>query len=83
MAQKGVVATQYSMGPIDELGLLKIDFLGLSNLTTIKNALRIIKRVYDDHIDIESVPFRSTTPRPTSFSSAATQLGCSSSNRPA
>ena len=31
MAQKGVVATQYSMGPIEELGLLKMDFLGLSN----------------------------------------------------
>ena len=39
MAQKGVVATQYSMGPIEDLGLLKMDFLGLSNLTIIKNAL--------------------------------------------
>lgn len=56
MAQKGVVATQYSMGPIEELGLLKIDFLGLSNLTTINNALRIIKRVYGKDIDISSVP---------------------------
>ncbi|HEX5744481.1 MAG TPA: DNA polymerase III subunit alpha, partial [Candidatus Saccharimonadales bacterium] len=56
MAQKGVVATQYSMGPVDELGLLKIDFLGLSNLTIINNALRIIKRVYDDDIDINAVP---------------------------
>jgi DNA polymerase-3 subunit alpha len=56
MAQKGVVATQYSMGPIEELGLLKIDFLGLSNLTTINNALRIIRRVYDKDIDINSVP---------------------------
>src|SRR3569833_2947026 len=36
MAQKGVVATQYSMGPIEELWLLKMDFLGLSNLTIIK-----------------------------------------------
>ncbi|MDB5161114.1 MAG: dnaE [Candidatus Saccharibacteria bacterium] len=56
MAQKGVVATQYSMNPIEELGLLKMDFLGLSNLTTIKNALRIVKRVYGDDIDIESIP---------------------------
>lgn len=56
MAQKGVVATQYSMGPIEELGLLKMDFLGLSNLTIIKNALRIIKRVYDRGIDIYSIP---------------------------
>jgi len=56
MAQKGVVATQYSMGPIEDLGLLKIDFLGLSNLTTIKNTLRIINRVYDKSISIDSIP---------------------------
>lgn len=56
MAQKGVVATQYSMGPIERLGLLKMDFLGLSNLTVIKNALRIIKRVYGQDIDIEKIP---------------------------
>jgi len=56
MAQKGVVATQYSMNPIEELGLLKMDFLGLSNLTIIKNALRIIKRVYDKDIDINTLP---------------------------
>lgn len=55
-AQKGVVATQYSMDPVEELGLLKMDFLGLSNLTIIKNALRIIRKVYDTEIDIGSVP---------------------------
>lgn len=56
MAQKGVVATQYSMGPVEELGLLKMDFLGLSNLTIIKNALRIIKKVYKKDIDINAIP---------------------------
>jgi len=56
MAQKGVIATQYPMGPIEEIGLLKMDFLGLSNLTTIKNALRIVKRVYGDDIDINTIP---------------------------
>ncbi len=56
MAQKGVVSTQYPMGPVEELGLLKMDFLGLSNLTIIKNALRIIKKVYGKHIDINTVP---------------------------
>ncbi|MGB4758796.1 MAG: DNA polymerase III subunit alpha [Candidatus Saccharimonadales bacterium] len=56
MAQKGVVSTQYPMGPIEELGLLKMDFLGLSNLTIIKNALRIIKRVYGKSIDINEIP---------------------------
>lgn len=56
MAQKGVIATQYSMGPIEDLGLLKMDFLGLSNLTIIKNALRIIRKVYGKDIDISEVP---------------------------
>lgn len=56
MAQKGVVATQYSMWPIEDLGLLKIDFLGLSNLTTIKNALRIVKKVYKEDIAIDEIP---------------------------
>lgn len=56
MAQKGVVSTQYPMGPVEELGLLKMDFLGLSNLTIIKNALRIIKKVYGEDIDINTIP---------------------------
>lgn len=56
MAQKGVIASQYSMGPIEELGLLKMDFLGLSNLTIINNALRIIRKVYKKDIDIATIP---------------------------
>jgi DNA polymerase-3 subunit alpha len=56
MAQKGVVATQYPMGPIEELGLLKMDFLGLSNLTIINNALRIIRKVYKTSIELGSIP---------------------------
>ena len=55
MAQKGVVATQYPMGPVEDLGLLKMDFLGLSNLTTINNALRIIKKVNNVSIDLASL----------------------------
>ncbi|HSX28650.1 MAG TPA: DNA polymerase III subunit alpha [Candidatus Saccharimonadales bacterium] len=56
MAQKGVVATQFPMGQVEELGLLKMDFLGLSNLTIIKNAMRIIKRVNGVDIDLEKMP---------------------------
>lgn len=55
-AQKGGISTQYSMGPIEELGLLKMDFLGLSNLTIIKNAMRIIKKVYGVNIDLAELP---------------------------
>jgi DNA polymerase-3 subunit alpha len=43
------------MGPIEQIGLLKMDFLGLSNLTIINNALRIIKKVYNEVIDIETI----------------------------
>lgn len=56
MAQKGVVSTQYPMGPVEELGLLKMDFLGLSNLTIINNALRIIRKVYKTEIDLSTLP---------------------------
>lgn len=57
-AQKGDVGqvTQYSMKPIEEIGLLKMDFLGLSNLTVMRNAIRIIKKVYDQDIDIHNLP---------------------------
>lgn len=56
MAQKGVIATQYSMGPVEELGLLKMDFLGLSNLTIINNALRIIRKVYGKELSLSDIP---------------------------
>ena len=56
MSQKGVVATQYPMGPVEELGLLKMDFLGLSNLSIINNALRIIKKVYKNDINLSEIP---------------------------
>ncbi len=55
MAQKGVISTQYPMNPIEDLGLLKMDFLGLSNLTTINNAMRIIKKVYKKEIDLNTL----------------------------
>jgi DNA polymerase-3 subunit alpha len=56
MAQKGVVTAQYPMGQVEEIGLLKMDFLGLSNLTIINNTLRIIKKVYKKNIDLGSIP---------------------------
>ncbi|MBI4033575.1 DNA polymerase III subunit alpha [Candidatus Saccharibacteria bacterium] len=56
VAQSGAIATQYSMFPIEDLGLLKMDFLGLSNLTIIKNTLRIVRKVYGNSIDISQIP---------------------------
>lgn len=58
IAQKGEVGqvTQYSMKPIEEIGLLKMDFLGLSNLTVMRNASRIIRKVYGVEVDIHDLP---------------------------
>ncbi|MGE5312509.1 MAG: DNA polymerase III subunit alpha [Acidobacteriota bacterium] len=57
-AQKGddVITSQFSMTQIEDLGLLKMDFLGLSNLTIINNAMRIIKKVYKTEIDLSTLP---------------------------
>lgn len=55
-AQKGVVSTQFPMNEVEELGLLKMDFLGLSNLTIINNCMRIIKKVYGVSIDLPNLP---------------------------
>jgi DNA polymerase-3 subunit alpha len=56
VAAKGGIATQFPMTQVEDLGLLKMDFLGLSNLSIIQDALRIIKKVYKDNIDIYSLP---------------------------
>ncbi len=50
------IVTQYSMGPIEEMGLLKMDFLGLRNLDVIEDAVDIIRRSRGVDLDIESIP---------------------------
>jgi len=57
-ATKGDLATitQYSMNPLEHLGLLKFDFLGLANLTIVQNALRIIRKTKDTNLDIDALP---------------------------
>ncbi len=50
------IVTQYSMGPIEELGLLKMDFLGLRNLDVIEDAIDIIERSRGERLDIEKIP---------------------------
>ena len=47
---------QYSMFDLEAIGLLKMDFLGLSNLTVIRNALRIIRKIRGKEIEIDKVP---------------------------
>ncbi|MEX1111902.1 MAG: DNA polymerase III subunit alpha [Candidatus Andersenbacteria bacterium] len=48
--------TQYSMGPVEALGLLKMDFLGLKNLTIIQKAVEIIKARHNIDIDLDDLP---------------------------
>jgi DNA polymerase-3 subunit alpha len=50
------IVTQYSMGPIEEIGLLKMDFLGLRNLDVIEDAIDIIERSRGETIDMEKIP---------------------------
>ena len=50
------MATQFPMGEVEELGLLKMDFLGLSNLTIINNAMRIIRKAYKKEINLSELP---------------------------
>lgn len=50
------VVTQYSLHPIEDIGLLKMDFLGLANLTIIQNTLDIIDAVYNEKINIDKIP---------------------------
>ena len=49
------VVTQYTMTALDELGLLKMDFLGLRNLTVIEDAQKDIRKTNPD-FDIENIP---------------------------
>ncbi|MDD3285502.1 MAG: DNA polymerase III subunit alpha [Patescibacteria group bacterium] len=50
------IISQYSLHPVEDLGLLKMDFLGLKNLTIIESALRIIKKTRGLEIDIDKLP---------------------------
>lgn len=54
--QEGAIIAQYSMHPIEHLGLLKMDFLGLKNLTIIEQALNIIHATTTTTIPIEDIP---------------------------
>ncbi len=52
-AADGTVTTQYTMTTLEELGLLKMDFLGLRTLTVIQNAAKMARLVDDTMMDID------------------------------
>jgi DNA polymerase-3 subunit alpha len=51
-----VATTQYAMGPIAQLGLLKMDFLGLVNLTTLARALELIAGTRGVQVSLRDIP---------------------------
>lgn len=50
------VTTGYSMGTLEKIGLLKVDFLGLKTLTVIDETLKLVKKTRGIEIDIETLP---------------------------
>lgn len=50
------LVSQYSLNPVEALGLLKMDFLGLKNLTIIESAINIIKQTKGISINISEIP---------------------------
>ncbi len=53
----GAVTTQFTMTTIEELGLLKMDFLGLRTLTVIQNAVRLIEKKTGIFIDVDKIDY--------------------------
>ena len=51
-----VLVTQYDGHVVENVGLIKMDFLGLKNLTIIKNCIRMVKKVKGEEIDIDHLP---------------------------
>lgn len=53
---EGMYLSSYSMEYLEDLGLLKMDFLGLKNLTIINNILEMVRNSYHKEIDFSSIP---------------------------
>jgi DNA polymerase-3 subunit alpha len=56
-ASDGTITTQYTMTTLEELGLLKMDFLGLRTLTVIQDATRQIERNHGVHLVMEEIDY--------------------------
>lgn len=55
-SKEGLIVTEYTMIEDEHIGLLKMDFLGLRNLTIIHNALKMIERRTGEKVDINNIP---------------------------
>lgn len=54
--EQAPVVTQYEMHGVEELGLLKMDFLGLRNLDVITDTISMLAETRDIHVDIDAIP---------------------------
>jgi DNA polymerase-3 subunit alpha len=54
--EDGALVTQYPMNPVGELGLLKMDFLGLKTLTVIRNTCEMVKKTKGITLDVDQLP---------------------------
>src|SRR5712691_4009283 len=54
--EDGTIVTQYAMGPVGDLGLLKMDFLGLKTLTVIRNTCEMVKQTRGIEVPIDNLP---------------------------
>lgn len=54
--EEGGIVTQYAMGPVGDLGLLKMDFLGLKTLTVIRNSCELVRQTRGIEVPIEDLP---------------------------
>ena len=59
--EDGTIVTQYAMGPVGDLGLLKMDFLGLKTLTVIRNVCELVKKTQGIDIPIDNLPLDDQT----------------------
>ena len=56
-AADGTITTQFTMTTLEELGLLKMDFLGLRTLTVIQNAVKQVEHNYGVHLEMEKIDY--------------------------
>ena len=53
----GTITTQYTMTTLEELGLLKMDFLGLRTLTVIQDAVNLVNKTHPGKLDIDKIDY--------------------------
>ncbi len=81
-SNKDEITTQYDMNALERIGLLKMDFLGLTTLTVLDDAVRMIKQNRSVDIDLAALPLDDAA-HVRAFRARATRPAYSSLNRTA